>query len=298
MKILITGSDGFIGQHLMLELSHLDLCILKSDLRNHEDVKKELIEYSPDMVVHLAARTEVQKSFYEQVTFSDINYTGTVNLIESMVQLPKIPKLIFASTMEVFGWQPVSDLIKEGNIPATLPIFDKNTTPNPNAPYAVAKLGCEKYIEYLNRSHGLQYVNFRQTNTYGRKDNDFFITEQIITQMINNKKECYLGHRFPFRNYLYIDDLINAWIDVINNFDKVKNNTITLGPNNAISVEQHTKNIAKKLNWNGKIYWNSKENRPGEIWLLNSDNELYQFTGWEPKISYDEGINRTIDFWK
>jgi nucleoside-diphosphate-sugar epimerase len=298
MKILITGADGFIGQHLVQKLSHYELCILESDLRNHEDVNKELIKYKPDMVIHLAARTEVQKSFFEQITFSDINYTGTINLIESMVQLPKIPKLLFASTMEVFGWQPVSDLIQDEKIPVSLPIFNKDTIPNPNAPYAVAKLGCEKYIEYLNRSYGLEYVNFRQTNTYGRKDNDFFVTEQIITQMIDNKKEIFLGHRFPYRNYLYIDDLIEAWLSVINDFDKAKNNTITIGPNNAISVDQHVKNIAKKLDWNGKVNWNSKVNRPGEIWLLNSDNELFQYTGWEPKVSYDEGIDRTIEFWK
>ena len=297
MKILITGSDGFIGQHIMQKLSNLDLCILKSDLRNHKDVTNELIEHSPDMVIHLAARTEVQMSFFEQVAFSDINYTGTVNLLESMVQLPKIPKLLFASTMEVFGWQPISDSIKNGNIPETIPIFNKDTMPNPNAPYAVAKLGCEKYIEYLSRSCGLEYVNFRQTNTYGRKDNDYFVTEQIITQMIKNKEECFLGHKHPYRNYLYIDDLMDAWVSVINNFDKAKNNTITIGPNNAISVDQHAKNIAEKLNWTGKINWNSKVNRPGEIWLLNSDNELHELTGWEPKTSYNDGIDKTIEYW-
>ena len=52
--------------------------------------------------------------------------------------------------MEVYGWQPISDEIENGNIPNTLPSFDENTTPNPNAPYAVAKYGVEKYLEYVH----------------------------------------------------------------------------------------------------------------------------------------------------
>ena len=60
----------------------------------------------------------------------------------------------------------------------------KATPPNPNAPYAVAKYGCEKYLEYAHRSYGLPFTAIRQTNAYGRKDNNFFVTEQIIYQML------------------------------------------------------------------------------------------------------------------
>jgi len=300
-KLLITGSSGFIGQHMMPRLQDkFEIYCLKNDLRDHTAVNKEVQSFNPDLVIHLAARTEVEHSFYEQVEFSEINYVGTVNLIESMLQCKKIPKLIFASTMEVYGWQPVSDLVKEGNTPKVIPIFDPDTTiPNPNAPYAVAKFGCEKYIEYAHRSCGLQYIIVRQTNAYGRSDNNFFVTEQIITQMLDNSDQCNLGYQEPYRNFIFITDLLDAWEIMIEQFDQISNNIFTLGPNNAISIDAYAKLIAKKLNWNGNISWNTKPKRPGEIWVLNSSEEkLTKFTGWKPKVSLDEGLDLTIEIWK
>ena len=149
MKILLTGSSGFIGTHItpLLNEKH-ELYHLKSDLLNHKQVQEEVASISPDIIVHLAARTEVEQSFYEQLTFSEINYVGTVNLIESAAKVKNLKNFVFASTMEVYGWQPISDIVKEGNIPETFIAFDENTQPNPNAPYAVAKYACEKYLEY------------------------------------------------------------------------------------------------------------------------------------------------------
>lgn len=300
-KLLLTGSSGFIGQHMLTRLQDkFQIHCLKSDLREHAEVRTEVLQFEPDLVIHLAARTEVEQSFYEQVEFSEINYVGTVNLIESMLQCKKIPKLIFASTMEVFGWQPVSDQVRDGNTPDVIPTFCPDTTiPNPNAPYAVAKLGCEKYIEYAHRSSGLQYVIVRQTNSYGRQDNNFFVTEQIISQMLDSKTECNLGYQEPYRNFIFITDLLDAWETMINKFDQIANNIFTIGPDNAISIDAWVELIAKKLSWNGIVNWDTKPKRPGEIWVLNSSEEkLTKLTGWKPAVSMDEGLDKTISIWK
>ena len=115
MRIFITGHDGFIGQHLVERLKNKhELCFLEHDLRDHDKVGFQIRQFDPEIIVHLAARTEVEKSFYEQITFSDINYTGTVNLIEVARDLPNLKNFVFASTMEVYGWQPISDLIRDG----------------------------------------------------------------------------------------------------------------------------------------------------------------------------------------
>jgi nucleoside-diphosphate-sugar epimerase len=250
------------------------------------------------MIVHLAARTEVEKSFYEQASFSEINYVGTVNLIESLFKCKNVPKLLFASTMEVFGWQPISDEIKNGARFDKLPVFDSNTIPRPNAPYAVAKLACEKYIEYAHRSHGLQYINVRQTNSYGRQDNNFFVTEQIISQMLSGSI-CKLGYKDPYRNFLFISDLIDAWQTMIENFDLCANKTFTLGPNNAIRIEDYAIMISDLLAWKGKIVWDTKPARPGEIYLLNSDEQdIKQLTGWTSTVSLVDGVKQTIDLLK
>ena len=299
MKLLLTGSSGFIGSHLTPRLqSKFEVHHLKNDLLDFDAVVNEVNEVSPDIVVHLAARTEVEKSFYEQITFSQINYTGSVNLIEAVAKLDKPCYFVFASTMEVYGWQPVSDEIKNGKIPTVLPVFDETTPVNPNAPYAVAKYGVEKYLEYANRAYNLDYAIIRQTNSYGRKDNNFFVTEQIIWQMLQGET-CNLGYGEPFRNFIYIDDLLDAWETVISNKDKCANNLFTIGPANAIQIKDHVKNIANVLGWHGTVNWDTKPKRHGEIYILNSGHDkLTKLTGWSPKVSYDNGIRNTVNFWK
>lgn len=299
MKILLTGASGFIGSNIKPKLEKIGkIYDLSSDLTNHRSVQEEVESIKPDLVVHLAARTEVQYSFYEQVSFSEVNYVGTVNLIESCRKLQKMPFFMFASTMEVYGWQLISDEVKKNLIPQEFIAFDENTPPNPNAPYAVAKYGCEKYLEYAYRSYGLNFAAIRQTNAYGRKENDFFVTEHIIKQMLSGD-ELNLGYAEPFRNFIFIDDLLEAWMSVIENKEKCSGQIFTIGPNEPKKIKDCVDLIAKKLNWNGQVNWNTKPPRYGEIYWLNSDQKkIYQYTGWRSKISYNDGIDKTIDMWK
>lgn len=299
MKIFLTGADGFIGSHMTKRLSpNHEIIKMTADLRDHEAVKRQVVEADPDIIVHLAARTEVEQSFYEQITFSEINYVGTVNLIESCRELKNLKNFVFASTMEVYGWQPISDVIKQG-FDGTIPAYDEQTPPNPNAPYAVAKYGCEKYIEYAGRCYELPYTIIRQTNSYGRRDNNFFVTEQIIYQMLTNPNEINLGYGEPYRNFIFIDDLLDAWETVIANPDKCKNEIFCLGPDNAVRIRDYVSMIAEKIGWNGEVYWHTKPDRPGEIYLLNSTNtKLTKMTGWEPKVELSDGVDRTIAIWK
>lgn len=302
MKIFITGASGFIGSHFVkiLEKNHT-VFAMTADLLDFNKVREELFTFDPEIIVHFGARTEVERSFYEQVTFSEINYVGTVNLIESAAKLKNLKNFVFASTMEVYGWQPISDIIKEqGHLEGEIPAFNEYTNPNPNAPYAVAKLACEKYLEYAHRSLGLPFCAIRQTNTYGRKENDFFVIEQIITQMLRNPTAARLGYGSPYRNFLYIDDLLDLWSTIIENPEKTNGGHIfTIGPNNPIQISVLADKIADKLGWKGNIFWNAKPERPGEIYLLNSDHTLVtELTGWKPKVDLDTGLDLTIAHWK
>jgi nucleoside-diphosphate-sugar epimerase len=299
MKILITGSSGFIGQHLISRIREIgEVYELKSDLTDHRAIRDEVKSVAPDIIVHLAARTEVQKSFYEQVSFSEVNYVGTVNLIEACRQIDPMPYFVFASTMEVYGWQPISDEVEHTGTYKESVAFDENTVPHPNAPYAVAKLGCEKYLEYAERAYGLRWTAMRQTNCYGRKDNDFFVTEQIISQMLKGNV-CNLGYSEPYRNFIYIDDLLDAWMTLITNADKCSGEIFTIGPDEPRKIRDCANYIAEQLNWKGTVNWNTKDPRHGEIWWLNSNHKkLTELTGWYPKVSYEEGIARTIAHWK
>lgn len=300
MKIFLTGSSGFLGQHISKKLNDsYEIYHMKSDLKEHEAVNEELKQVDPDYIMHLGARTEVGKSFAEQVEFSHINYTGSVNLIESATRLKNLKNFIFASTMEVYGWQPISDEIEKNGKPLVNEVYDERTPPNPNAPYAVAKYGVEKYLEYANRSLNLPFTALRQTNAYGRTDNDYFVTEQIITQMLKNKDKISLGYAKPYRNFIYVSDVIDAWTQVLVNSDRCNDGKIfTIGPNNPIQIKEYVKFIGKKIGWDGEVLWDTKENRPGEIYWLNSDSKLIEKTiGWKPKVSLSDGIEKTIEIW-
>lgn len=296
MKILLTGASGFIGQHLLPCLKKIgNVTCLNSDLRNYKQVTYEVNKAQPDIVIHLASRTEVEKSFYEQITFSEINYIGTINLIESCKQLKKQPHFLFSSTMEVYGWQPVSDEIQNQGYAKKHVAFDENTPTNPNAPYAVAKIACEEYLKYALRAYDLPFTALRQTNTFGRQDNNFFVTEQIISQMLHSK-EISLGNPAPFRNFIYIDDLIDAWLSIIEKREILSGEILTIGPDNPIQIRKYANLIGDLINWKGEVKWNTKPARPGEIYWLNSSHKrISHLTGWKPKISLQEGLEKTIE---
>ncbi len=294
-KILLTGSSGFIGKMLSARIQNkYELMHLESDLVNFIDVQKEVEKKNPNIIIHLAAKTEVEKSFYYPTNFSQVNYSGTVNLIECSKNLKNLENFIFSSTMETYGFQPISDEIKELGYCKKHAPFDEKTEQNPNAPYAIAKLGCEYYLKYAGRAYNFPYTILRQTNTYGRADNDFFVVEQIIIQMLKGDL-CKLGYKTPYRNFIHIDDLLDLYEVVLKNSDKAKKEIFCIGPNNALRIDELAEKISNKLNWNGKIEWGTKPARPGEIYYLNSTNDhVKNILGWEPKIDLDTGLDKTI----
>ena len=298
-RVLITGISGFIGNYLKTRFyEKYQLYDLGCDLLDFKGIKERFETIQPDYIIHLAARTEVEKSFYEQTSFSEVNYVGTVNLIEAAKHIPNLKLLVFSSTMETYGLQPASDLIRDGQ-QFELPVFDEETPQHPNAPYAVAKVGCEYYLKYAERAYNLPFCAFRQTNTYGRVDNDFFVVEQIITQMLDNPEEINLGYGKPYRNFLWIDDLIDLYATVLEKPDLAKGHIFCTGPDNALSIEQLVDKIAGKLGWTGRINWDTKPKRHGEIYVLNSTHaKAERILGWSPKVNLDDGLDRTIEIWK
>jgi len=304
--VFITGVQGFIGQALTFRLCQegyevhglytedqgqqkdKNVVYHQGNLLEYDKVGKILEEVNPNFIIHLAARTEVEKSFYDPIDFSTINYSGTVNMIEKSKNLSNLELFVFASTMETYGAVPHE----------LWGVFDENTPQYPNAPYAVAKIACEYYLQYATRAYNFPWVALRQTNSYGRTDNDFFVVEQFITQMLNNPKEVNFGYREPYRNFLHIDDLIELYVKLLKNVHLVKGEIFCTGPDNVIQIEKLAELIANKLNWHGKINWGQKPERVGEIYFLNSTHaKAKKILGWEPRIGLSTGIDRTIKFW-
>jgi len=287
MKVLLTGASGFIGQALAAGLDHciVPMHMRDADLRDPAAVSAFVEKVRPDAVIHLAAKTEVAWSFDDYADVSHVNYVGTVNLAEAVCRHVPDAHFVFASTMETYGRHP------EPWAP-----FTEDTPQNPCAPYAVAKVAAEKYLAYLTEVHGLDVTILRQTNTYGRRDNDFFVVERTVTQMLRSSI-CRLGAAEPIRNFLWIDDLVDLYQTVIGNPAAVGQTFVT-GPDNAVTIAELAALVAKKTGFKGRIEWGTQPPRPGEVWYLNSDPaKARDVLGWVPTVDLDDGLDRTIAIW-
>ena len=104
-----------------------------------------------------------------------------------------------------------------------------------------------------------------------------------------------LGDPTPYRNFLFITDLLDAWLTLIQRHDVLNGKILTVGPNNVIQIKDYVDLIAKKIGWNGDVNWNTGPGRPGEIYWLNSDHKLItNLTGWYPKVDLSTGLDKTI----
>lgn len=311
MKILITGITGFIGSYLaeafladghevaglMRQTNRLNYPSVKrlagrvefhyGSLTDYQAVRQALREFRPDVICHLGAITPVAYSFEHPHEVTDTNYLGTINLAEAALkECPSLKRFIFASSMETYGFQEKSEAFVESDMQ------------HPACPYAVAKVASEKYLQYLNYAHEFPAVCLRQTNCYGRKENDYFIVEAAITQMLKNPNEINLGAAEPVRNFLFIDDLVALYKTLLTAEKHVDGESFNTGPDNGLRIDDLVLKIARILDWRGHVNWNTRPRRPGEIFYLNSSNNLVTAkTGWEPKVSLDEGLKRTIKLW-
>lgn len=284
MKMLITGASGFIGQHLAKEFIDYELATAPVELGDTFRLDSYIELHQPEIVIHLAAKSEVAHSFDNYLEVSRVNYLGTVALAEAnRKHNPNLKLFVMASTMETYGNQPARYA------------FNEDTAQYPAAPYSVAKVACEKYLAYMEEAYNFPSVILRQTNTYGRHDNDFFIVERIISQMARSDL-CLLGTPKPWRNFLYIDDLVRLYRAVVEQLPVGE--TFVTGPDNALSIGSLAEKIKGLMGWDGEIVWDTQPVRPGEVHYLNSNpRHVKEVLGWTPEIGLDEGLKLTIAKW-
>lgn len=314
-RVLITGISGFIGEELAqkclkegYEVAGLirqsfryndainrlkgKVKLYEGSLNDYARLANIILDYMPDYVAHLGAITPVSYSFEHPWEVTNTNYIGTINITEALKRhCPNLKKFVFASSMETYGHQP--------EYHKAFKPFNEQTYQMGACPYACAKIAAEKYVKYLNYAYAFPGISLRQTNCYGRKDNDYFVAEAFITQMLKNK-EVNFGNPEPVRNFLYIDDLTDLYLTLFKSDNpEILGKSFTVGPPNGITIKELAEIIAAKLNWKGKTNWYTREIRDGEIYYLNSSNKLIsQMTGWRPKVNLSDGLDMTIEYWK
>lgn len=315
-KVFVSGISGFIGSELAnkcvkenYEVGGLirqhpqfneavnnlrgKVKLYEGDLTDSTTIKNIIRDFQPDYIAHLGALTRVSYSFDHILETMQTNLGGTINMVLAAEKYAyNLKKFIFASSVETYGQQ---ELFMKQCKP-----LDEKCIQHAGSPYGVWKIAGEYFVKQQYYANDFPGICLRQTNTYGRKYDDYFVLEQFVTQMLKNPKEVNFGSPKPVRAFLHINDLVDLYLALFkSNKKKLFGESFTIGPANGITIEKLAHMIAKKLNWKGKINWYTREIRHGEIFYLNTDNKkITQLTGWKPKIMLDEGLDMVIDYWK
>lgn len=307
MRILVTGVSGFIGSYLAERLvkdGHEVHGVYEHpanrtknptvqhkhvvNLTDHPRIRYLVQIVQPEIVLHLASRSEVAFSFDNYIPVTEVNYLATIHLAEACREcVPDLKAFVMASTMETYGnaWPETGQRA-----------FTEETPQYPMAPYAVAKLACEKYLHYMGYAYEFPFVILRQTNTYGRRDNSFFIVERIISQMLAGD-EVNLGVSWPTRNFLYIDDLVELYRVLLERLPLGE--TFVTGPDYPLTIGGLVSTIKTTLGWDGFVKWGTVPIRAAEVPYLNSNPaKAKALLDWEPRVPLDEGLAKTIAIWR
>jgi len=305
LRVLVTGSTGFIGENLCRRLKEegydvwcmeryvtgrykrgRDYPTVFADLRDQVSLRRALVTSSPEVIIHLAALTPVSYSFQHPLEVNDVNYLGTIRLAETFLDYSDYPEgFIFASSSEVYGDQDVFPIRETARY-------------NPLSPYAVSKVSCEVYLQYMYRTFDLPVVIVRPFNTYGRTRDHHFLVESAIYQMLTSDV-CYLGDPDPERDFLYVDDHVSGYLSILDNLDVCIGETFNLCTGRSLSIREAVEAIRETTDFKGEIVWNSLPRRPRDIRRLQGSHvKVSLATGWHPKVSFEEGVSLTVDRWR
>jgi len=314
MRVLVTGCSGFIGYSLTERLVDKGYNVyglvrfisssrklvdgvqyIVGDLTDYFSIVRALEISRPDIIIHLGAITPVSESFHQPRLYMEVNYFGTINLVEATrKRVENLHLFIYASTSEVYGVQN------------DFPIRE-TATPKPDSPYAISKYASENYLlNYMYRAYKFPVVVMRPFNTYGRAlvGQKHFVIEKIITSMLEGKETIEMGNPEAVRDFMFREDHVDAYITVLesslnsNKYEEIVGEVFNFCTGVGISIRKVFEIIKELIGWDGKVVW-YRYSRPTDIpKLIGSFERAYYVLGWAPRYSIVDGLRRAIDEWK
>lgn len=308
MKLLVTGGAGFIGscfvRHILNTYSdykvvNLDALTYCGNLENLNDVKdnpnytfvhgnicnhdlvRDIIK-DVDCVVNFAAESHVDNSIKHPEIFVETNVQGTLNLLQACKELG-IERYLQVGTDEVYG-----SLGKTGYFYETTPI-------QPNSPYSASKASADLLVRAYHETYGLPVLNTRCSNNYGPYQYPEKLIPFFISQLLKGEKVPVYGDGLNVRDWLYVYDHCKA-IDVVLHKGRV-GEVYNIGGHNEKTNMEITHLILDAM---GKDESSIKyvEDRLGHDRRYAIANDKIQSElGWEPSVTFEEGIKLTIDWY-
>jgi nucleoside-diphosphate-sugar epimerase len=315
LNVLITGITGFIGSRLAArlidrgdnvfglvrhsserELKRLEgvvsrVHLIEGDLVRYHSVLSAVEASDPSIIFHLGALTPVRLSFDDPYPYIGINFDGTVNLVHAILKQSPNSRLIVASTAEVYGWQPNNKPIPE------------EALLKPASPYAVTKSAADQYVQMSNRIYHLRGTILRPINSYGRIWESGFYTEYLISKMLEGET-CYVGAPDSIRDYMYAEDHVAAYIDVIQT-EKSIGGVYNVSPGNPVTNVELAKKLSSIIGFKGKVVFGSyppgypqRPQNQDPPYLVLDNSLIKRETNWKPKFSLDEGLKEAVALWQ
>lgn len=314
MRVLVTGSDGFIGSHLteaLVRAGHdvraftlynsfgtrgwLDRCasdvrgkfeIIAGDVRDPFGVKESM--QGCDAVMHLAALIGIPYSYQSPSSYVETNVSGTLNIVQAARDLG-LQRVIHTSTSEVYGSAQFVPITEEHPLQG-------------QSPYSASKIGADHIALSYFLSFGTPVTVVRPFNTYGPRQSARAVIPTIISQIASGNRRVKIGALGPTRDFNFVGDTVAGFMAALNS-DSVNGETINIGSNYEISIRDTAKLIAELMN--AEVAWVEDEQRlrpknseVERLWAENS--KALQLMGWRPEYAGLEGLRRglqtTIDW--
>lgn len=307
-KVLVTGSEGFIGSHLTERLIEMgaevtalvqynsfnnwgwidtfdksvkdNIKIVTGDIREYDGMKK--IIKGQEVVFHLAALIAIPYSYLSPMAYVRTNVEGTTNILEACREY-EVEKIVHTSTSEVYGTA------------LYVPIDEKHPMQG-QSPYSASKIGGDKIAESFYKSFGLPVATIRPFNTYGPRQSARAVIPTIISQILAGKMEIKLGSLTPTRDFNYVKDTAEAFIKIAES-EKTIGEVINAGSNYEISIGDTVKKIINIIGKDVKIISDEERMRPenSEVNRLWAENKkIKELTEWMPQYTIDTGLKETI----
>ena len=314
VKVLVTGADGFIGSHLAEALVKLEadvtvLCLYNSgdhfgwiddvpqsvysnlkavrgDIRDASFVRR-IVEIQ-DVVFHLAALIAIPHSYIAPQSYVDTNVLGTLNILET-ARDSGVRRVIHTSTSEVYGTA------------ITLPI-DETHPLHGQSPYSASKIGADMMAQAFARSFELPVAILRPFNTFGPRQSERAIIPTVIRQVLDPScPVVQVGDISTIRDFTFVYDTVAAFLALGSSDNIAFGQPYNAGSGKAVSIKELVDLIFVLTGIEKPIRQDSARMRPcaSEVRALLADStRLTAVCGWEPQIDLEEGLARTIAWWR